>query len=28
MIFEYLPRAYENGASDPVAREKMAMPQQ
>jgi len=23
-IFEYLPRAYENGASDPVAREKMA----
>lgn len=24
MIFEYLPRAYENGASDPVAREKMA----
>ena len=24
MIFEYLPRAYENGAKDPVAREKMA----
>ena len=24
MIFEYLPRAYENGASDPEAREKMA----
>lgn len=24
MIFEYLPRAYENGASDLVAREKMA----
>ena len=24
MIFEYLPRAYENGALDPVAREKMA----
>ena len=24
VIFEYLPRAYENGASDPVAREKMA----
>jgi len=24
MIFEYLPRAYENGANDPVAREKMA----
>ena len=23
-IFEYLPRAYENGANDPVAREKMA----
>ena len=23
-IFQYLPRAYENGASDPVAREKMA----
>lgn len=23
-IFEYLPRAYENGATDPVAREKMA----
>lgn len=23
-IFEYLPRAYENGASDPIAREKMA----
>ena len=23
-IFDYLPRAYENGASDPVAREKMA----
>ena len=23
-IFEYLPRAYENGALDPVAREKMA----
>ncbi len=24
MIFEYLPRAYDNGPSDPVAREKMA----
>ena len=24
MIFEYLPRAYENGPNDPVAREKMA----
>ena len=24
MIFEYLPRAYENGAKDPIAREKMA----
>ena len=24
MIFEYLPRAYDNGAKDPVAREKMA----
>lgn len=24
MIFEYLPRAYDNGALDPVAREKMA----
>ena len=24
MIFEYLPRAYENGPKDPVAREKMA----
>ena len=24
MIFEFLPRAYENGANDPVAREKMA----
>lgn len=24
MIFKYLPRAYENGASDPEAREKMA----
>ena len=23
-IFEYLPRAYQNGASDPIAREKMA----
>ncbi len=23
-VFEYLPRAYENGADDPVAREKMA----
>ncbi len=23
-VFDYLPRAYENGASDPVAREKMA----
>ena len=23
-IFEYLPRAYENGANDPIAREKMA----
>jgi len=24
MIFDYLPRAYENGANDPEAREKMA----
>ena len=24
MLFEYLPRAYENGAKDPIAREKMA----
>ena len=24
IIFEYLPRAYDNGANDPVAREKMA----
>lgn len=24
LIFEYLPRAYENGAKDPIAREKMA----
>ena len=24
MIFEYLPRAYENGPKDPIAREKMA----
>ena len=24
MIFEYLPRAYDNGVNDPVAREKMA----
>jgi hypothetical protein len=24
IIFEYLPRAYENGESDPEAREKMA----
>ena len=24
MIFEYLPRAYDNGADDPVAREQMA----
>ena len=24
MVFEYLPRAYNNGANDPVAREKMA----
>ncbi len=24
VIFEYLPRAYDNGANDPVAREKMA----
>jgi acetaldehyde dehydrogenase/alcohol dehydrogenase len=24
LIFEYLPRAYEHGANDPVAREKMA----
>lgn len=24
LIFEYLPRAYENGPNDPVAREKMA----
>ncbi len=24
MIFEYLPRAYDDGANDPVAREKMA----
>ena len=23
-IFDYLPRAYDNGANDPVAREKMA----
>ena len=23
MIFEYLPRAYDNGANDPAAREKM-----
>ena len=23
-IFEYLPRAYDNGTNDPVAREKMA----
>ena len=23
MIFEYLPRAYDNGANDPIAREKM-----
>lgn len=23
MIFEYLPRAYDNGPNDPVAREKM-----
>ncbi len=23
-IFEYLPRAYDNGAKDPEAREKMA----
>lgn len=23
MVFEYLPRAYKNGAADPVAREKM-----
>lgn len=25
VIFEFLPRAYDNGANDPVAREKMAM---
>ena len=24
MVFDYLPSAYENGANDPVAREKMA----
>jgi len=24
MVFEYLPRAYDNGAKDPIAREKMA----
>ena len=24
VIFEYLPRAYDNGAADPIAREKMA----
>ncbi len=24
LVFEYLPRAYKNGANDPVAREKMA----
>ncbi len=24
MIFEYLPRAYDNGSNDPIAREKMA----
>ena len=24
MIFEYLPRAYDNGPNDPIAREKMA----
>lgn len=24
LIFEYLPRAYENGSKDPIAREKMA----
>ena len=24
LVFDYLPRAYENGAEDPVAREKMA----
>ena len=24
LIFEYLPRAYENGAGDPIARERMA----
>ena len=24
MVFEYLPRAYENGSADPLAREKMA----
>ena len=24
LVFEYLPRAYDNGTSDPVAREKMA----
>ncbi len=24
LIFDYLPKAYENGASDPIAREKMA----
>ena len=26
MIFEYLPRAYDNGPNDPVARERWAMP--
>ena len=24
LIFDYLPSAYENGAADPIAREKMA----
>lgn len=28
IIFEYLPRAYENGANDPKAREKWQMQQQ
>ena len=27
-IFEYLPRAYDDGLNDPVAREKMAMQHQ
>lgn len=28
MIFEYLPRAYNQGTTDVVAREKWPMPQQ